>query len=103
MDDNKKSVLEIITGSSYEEQSDISITMGDIDKSAKEKLLPRFHLNASKSMIKEGLFSVSASRDWAGLVVTRLEERKRRKQNRSLNFKKMKTEQKKTEQRNNLF
>ena len=62
MDDNRKGVLEIITGSGHE-QSDISITMDNIDKSAKEKLLPRFHLNALKSMAKEGLFSDSASKD----------------------------------------
>ena len=42
--------------------------MENIDKSAKEKLLPRFHLNALKSMIEEGLFSDSASKDWAGSV-----------------------------------
>ena len=72
----KKRVLEIITGSSHEEQSNIFITMDNIDKSAKEKLLPRFHLKDLKSMIEEGLFNDSASRDWAGSVVKLLEEQK---------------------------
>ena len=53
----------MIAGSSHEEQSDMSITINNIDKSAKDKLLLRFHLNASKSMIEKGLFSDSASRD----------------------------------------
>ena len=48
--------------------------MDNIDKSAKEKLLPRFHLDALKSMIEEGLFSESASRDWAGSLVKLLEQ-----------------------------
>ena len=48
--------------------------MDNIDKNGMEKLLPRFHLNASKSMIEEGLFSESASRDWAGSLVKVLEE-----------------------------
>ena len=53
--DDKKKVLEIITGSSHQKQSDISITMDNIDKSAKEKLLPRSHFkNALKSMTEEG-------------------------------------------------
>ena len=38
----------MIVGSSHEEQSDISITMDNIDKSAREKLLPRFHVSALK-------------------------------------------------------
>ena len=71
MDDNKKKSfqLEIITSSSHEEQSDISMTMDNINKSAKEKLFPRFNPKALKSMIEQRLFSDSASRDWAGSVV----------------------------------
>ena len=48
---NSQALLNLRRGyySSHEEQSDISITMDNIDKSAKEKLLPRFHLNASKA------------------------------------------------------
>ena len=61
-------------GSTHEVQSEMSITMDKIIKSAKEKLLPGFHLNALKSMIEEGLFSHSASRDWAGSLVRLLEE-----------------------------
>ena len=56
----------------------MSITMDKIDKSAKEKLLPRFHLKALKSMIGEGLFSDSALRDWAGSVIKLLEEQKKK-------------------------
>ena len=50
--------------------------MDNIDKSAKVKLISRFHLNALylKSMIEEGLFSDYASRDWAGSLVKLLEE-----------------------------
>ena len=79
--------MEIIAGSSHEKQSNISITMDNIDKSEKEKILPRFHLNPLKSMIEEELFSDSASGDWTGSVVKLLEEQKEKK-NRSLNFKK---------------
>ena len=56
--------------------------MDNIDKSANEKLLPRFHLNALKSMIKEGLFSESASRDWAGSLVKLLEEQAEKTEDR---------------------
>ena len=83
MDDNKNRVLEIITSSSHEEQSDMSITMDNIDKSAKEKLLPRFNLKALKSMIEEGLFSDSASRDCAGSVIKILEEQKEKAKQKS--------------------
>ena len=77
--------------------SDIFITMDGIDKSAKEKLLPRYHLHALKSMIEEGLFSEPASRDWAGSVVKLLEEQKEKSKQKS-ELQKMKTEQKKIEQ-----
>ena len=50
MDENKKRVLEIIIGSSHEEQSDISTTMDDIDNTGKEKLFPRFHINVLRSL-----------------------------------------------------
>ena len=56
--------------------------MDNIYKSAKEKLLARFHLNALKSMIEEGLFSESASRDWAGSLVKLLEEQKKIEQSK---------------------
>ena len=56
MDDND-TVFDIITGSSYEEQSSTSITLDNISKNA------GFHSNASKSLIEGGLFSDSASRD----------------------------------------
>ena len=52
----------------------MSMTMNNIDKSAKKKLLPRFHLNALKSMIQKGIFSDFISRDWAGSLVKLLEE-----------------------------
>ena len=61
--------------------------MDNIDKGAKEKLLPRFHVNALKSMIEEGLFSDSTSTDWAGSLVKLLEEQTE-KRNSCLNFKK---------------
>ena len=89
--------MEIITGSSHEEQSDISITMDNIDKSAKGKLLSRFNLKALKSMIEERLLSDSASRDWAGSVVKLLEEPKEKTKQKS-ELQKMKTEQNKIEQ-----
>ena len=56
MDDND-TVFDIITGSSYEEQSSISITLDNISKNV------GFHSNALKSLIEGGLFSDSASRD----------------------------------------
>ena len=94
-----KESLQIIAGSSHEEQSDMSITMDNIDKSAKKKLLPRFHLNALKSIVEEGLFSDSASRDWAESLVKLLEEQTE-KTKQMIELRKMKTEQKKIEQSN---
>ena len=49
--------------------------MDNIDNSAKIKLLPRFYSNALKNIIEEGLFSDSASRDWAGSLINLSEER----------------------------
>ena len=69
--------------------------MDNIDKSTKEMLLPRFH------RIEEGLFSDSASRDWAGSLVKLLEEQtEKTKQMFDHELQKMKTEQKKIEQSN---
>ena len=48
-------------------------------------------------MIEEGLFSDSASRDWAGSVVKLLEEQKEKAKQKS-ELQKMKTEQNKIEQ-----
>ena len=48
-------------------------------------------------MIEEGLFSGSASRDWAGSVVKLLEEQTKKTKQKS-ELQKMKTEQNKIEQ-----
>ena len=88
----------IVAGSSHEEQSNMSITMHNIDKNAKEKLLPRFHLNAFKRMIEEGLFSDPASRYWAGSLV-KLSDEQMEKTKQLSELQKMKTEQKKIEKR----
>ena len=73
--------------------------MDNIDKGAKETLVPWFHLNALKSRIEEGLFSDSASRDWTGSLVRLLEEQTE-KTKQMLELQKMKTEQRKIEQSN---
>ena len=78
-----KKSLAIVTGSSHEEQSDMSKTMDSIDKSAKEELLPRFQLKALKSMIEEGLFSDFASKHWVGSVVKRLGEQNEKAKQKS--------------------
>ena len=51
------------------------------------------HLNALKSKTEEGLFSDSASKDWAGSVIKLLEEQTKKTRQKS-EHQKMKTEQK---------
>ena len=99
----KKEFWKYIIGCSHEEQNNISITMDNIDKNAKEKLLPKFHLNDLKSMIEEGLFIDSASRDWEGSVVQLLEEQMEKTKQAS-ELQKLKTQYKKIKLRaNNLL